>query len=90
MFSQFLVQMFALYKFFRKNVRKKRRKFSMDPICPGDLNSPMRLRRPFRGPRESRAVPRGFWGVFGIPWGHWVGLIDLLMIHEAYMPIAKK
>ena len=33
MFSQFLVQIFALYKFFRKNLRKKRRKFSMDPIC---------------------------------------------------------
>ena len=33
MFSQFLVQIFALYKYFRKNLRKKRRKFSMDPIC---------------------------------------------------------
>ena len=33
MFSQFFVQIFALYKFFRKNLRKKRRKFSMDPIC---------------------------------------------------------
>ena len=32
MFSQFFVQIFALYKFFRKNLRKKRRKFSMDPI----------------------------------------------------------
>ena len=32
MFSQFLVQIFALYKYFRKNLRKKRRKFSMDPI----------------------------------------------------------
>ena len=33
MISQFLVQIFALYKYFRKNLRKKRRKFSMDPIC---------------------------------------------------------
>ena len=32
MFSQFFVQIFALYKFFCKNLRKKRRKFSMDPI----------------------------------------------------------
>ena len=32
MFSQLFVQIFALYKFFRKNLRKKRRKFSMDPI----------------------------------------------------------
>ena len=37
MFSQFFVQIFALYKFFRKNLRKKRRKFSMDPICPPPL-----------------------------------------------------
>ena len=36
MFSQFFVQIFALYKFFRKNLRKKRRKFSMDPICQCD------------------------------------------------------
>ena len=33
MFSQFFVQIFALYNFFCKNLRKKRRKFSMDPIC---------------------------------------------------------
>ena len=33
MFSQFFVQIFALYKFFRKNLRKKSCKFSMDPIC---------------------------------------------------------
>ena len=33
MFSQFLVQIFALYKYFRKKLCKKRRKFSMDPIC---------------------------------------------------------
>ena len=33
MFSQLFVQIFALYKFVRKNLRKKRRKFSMDPIC---------------------------------------------------------
>ena len=33
MFSQLFVQIFALYKFFRKNLRKKRCKFSMDPIC---------------------------------------------------------
>ena len=33
MFSQFAVQFFALYKFFCKNLRKTRRKFSMDPIC---------------------------------------------------------
>ena len=32
MFSQFFVQIFALYNFFRKNLRKKMRKFSMDPI----------------------------------------------------------
>ena len=32
MFLQFFVQFFALYNFFRKNLRKKRRKFSMDPI----------------------------------------------------------
>ena len=32
MFSQLFVQIFALYKFFRKNLGKKRRKFSMDPI----------------------------------------------------------
>ena len=37
MFSQFFVQIFALYKFFRKNLRKKRRKFSMDPICLIDM-----------------------------------------------------
>ena len=35
MFSQLLVQIFALYNFFRKNLRKKRRKFSMDPIWGG-------------------------------------------------------
>ena len=34
MFSQLFVQIFALYNFFRKNLRKKRHKFSMDPICP--------------------------------------------------------
>ena len=33
MFAQFFVQILALYKFFRKNLHKKRRKFSMDPIC---------------------------------------------------------
>ena len=33
MFLQFFVQIFALYNFFCKNLRKKRRKFSMDPIC---------------------------------------------------------
>ena len=38
MFSQFFVQIFALYKFFRKNLRKKRRKFSMDPIWESVLN----------------------------------------------------
>ena len=32
-FSQFFVQIFALYTFFCKNLCKKRRKFSMDPIC---------------------------------------------------------
>jgi len=32
MFSQFFVHIFALYNFFGKNLRKKRRKFSMDPI----------------------------------------------------------
>ena len=38
MFSQFFVQIFALYKYFRKNLRKKRRKFPMDPICRSSLN----------------------------------------------------
>ena len=37
MFSQFFVQIFALYNFFCKNLRKKRRKFSMDPICYGKV-----------------------------------------------------
>ena len=37
MFSQFLVQIFALYKYFRKNLRKQRRKFSMDPICKQNI-----------------------------------------------------
>ena len=33
MFLQFFLQIFALYNFFRKHLRKKRRKFSMDLIC---------------------------------------------------------
>ena len=27
--------------------------------------------------------------VWGMPWGHHVGLMSLLIIHEAYMPIYK-
>ena len=38
MFSQLFVQIFALYKFFRKNLHKKRRIFSMDPICYFGVN----------------------------------------------------
>ena len=43
MFSQLFVQIFALYNFFRKNLRKKRRKFSMDPIWGGNRNSCRRI-----------------------------------------------
>ena len=35
--------------------------------------------------RGSQGVKGDVWG---IPWGHRVGLMSLLIIHEAYMPIA--
>ena len=42
---------------------------------------------------RSRGRPAGSQGVKGgiegIPWGHQVGLMSLLMIHEAYMPVYK-
>ena len=56
----------------------------------GDLKSPMRPRELFRGSRGSRGrggagVPRGSRGdVYGIPSGHRVGLMRLLMIHKAF------
>ena len=42
------------------------------------------------GPRGSiggAGVPGGQEGIQGIPWGHRVGLMSLLMIHKAYMPV---
>ena len=32
-------------------------------------------------------LPGGQEGIQGIPWGHRVGLMSLLMIHKAYMPV---
>ena len=32
---------------------------------------------------------RGQEGIQGIPWGQRVGLMSLLMIHKAYMPVYK-
>ena len=34
-----------------------------------------------------QGVPGGQEGIQGIPWGHRVGLMSLLMIHKAYMPV---
>ena len=34
-----------------------------------------------------QGVPGGQEGIQGIPWGHRIGLMSLLMIHKAYMPI---
>ena len=36
-----------------------------------------------------QGVPGGQEGIQGIPWGHRVGLMSLLMIHKAYMPVYK-
>ena len=47
MFSQLFVQIFALYKFFCKNLRKKRRKFSMDPICKNGWTRSLSFYRKF-------------------------------------------
>ena len=51
----------------------------------------MRPRDLFMGPRGSiRGLPRvpgGQEGIQGIPWGHRVGLMSLLMIYKAYMPV---
>ena len=39
--------------------------------------------------RRSRGALGALWGqgVWGIPWGHQVGLMSLQMIHEAYKPV---
>ena len=34
-----------------------------------------------------QGVPGGQEGIQGIPWGHRVGLMSLLMIHKAYTPV---
>ena len=34
-----------------------------------------------------QGVPRGQVDIQGIPWGNRVGLMSLLMIHKAYMPV---
>ena len=54
----------------------------------------MRPRDLFTGLRGSmggggQGVPGGQEGIQGIPWGHRVGLMSLLMIHKAYMPVYK-
>ena len=52
----------------------------------------MRPRDLFTGLRGSigwggQGVPGGQEGIQGILWGHRVGLMSLLMIHKAYMPV---
>ena len=45
------------------------------------------------GSQGSRGTPTGSQGVKGeayrVPWGYRVGLMSLLMIHRAYMPVYK-
>ena len=50
---------------------------------------PRHLLRVPRGPFEGPGGPRGSEGVStqGIPWCHLIGLMSLLMIHRAYMPV---
>ena len=50
----------------------------------------MRPRDLFMGLRGSiGGLPGGREGIQGIPWGHRVGLMSLLMIHKAYMSVYK-
>ena len=52
----------------------------------------MRPRDLFMGLRGSiggAGGPKGQEGIQGIPWGHRVGLMSLLIIHKAYMPVCK-